>query len=298
VNGFLNILKPPGMTSAGVVGHVKWLLKGEKVGHAGTLDPEAAGVLPLMIGRGARLFDYLVDKEKAYVAEVAFGASTDTQDAQGKVLERGDKLPSKEAILAALPKLEGTITQVPSAFSAIKQNGRPLYDMARKGEAVDVPARQVEVKRIILGEQTGPEGWMLHIKCGRGTYVRTLCHDLGLMVGCPAHMRFLLRSQSGFFTLDNAVTLEQLRDAKEAGELEKLLLPMDAPLGHLPQVIVPQWLKKACRNGAKLPLSAFRKQLPEAAQGQPVRIYQDGHFYGIGEIREDNLAFKAMFPAE
>ena len=119
MNGFLNILKPPGMTSAGVVGHVKWLLKGEKVGHAGTLDPEAAGVLPLMIGRGARLFDYLVDKEKAYVAEVAFGASTDTQDAQGKVLERGDKLPSKEAILAALPKLEGTITQVPSAFSAI-----------------------------------------------------------------------------------------------------------------------------------------------------------------------------------
>jgi len=298
VNGFLNILKPPGMTSAGVVGHVKWLLKGEKVGHAGTLDPEAAGVLPLMIGRAARLFDYLVDKEKAYVAEVAFGASTDTQDAQGKVLQRGGNLPDRERILAALPQLEGVITQIPSAFSAIKQNGRPLYDMARKGEAVDVPARQVEVKNITLGEQTSPEGWMLHIRCGKGTYVRTLCHDLGLLLDCPAHMRFLLRSQSGFFTLDNAVTLEQLHEAKESGTLNDLLLPMDAPLGHLPQVIVPQWLKKPCQNGAKLPLNTFRKQLGEGDQTRPIRIYQDGHFYGIGEVREDKLAFKAMFPAE
>lgn len=298
MNGFLSVLKPPGMTSAGVVGHVRWLLGGEKVGHAGTLDPEAAGALPLMIGRAARLFDYLVDKEKAYVAEVAFGASTDTQDAQGKVLERGDKLPDRETILAALPRLEGTITQIPSAFSAIKQNGRPLYDMARKGETVDVPSRLVEVKSITLGEQTSPEGWMLHIRCGRGTYVRTLCHDLGLLVGCPAHMRFLLRSQSGFFTLENAVTLEQLKAAREAGTLAELLLPMDAPLQHLPRVIVPEWLKKPCQNGGKLPLHAFKKQLADVSPEKPIRIYQDGHFYGIGEIREDKLAFKAMFPSE
>lgn len=296
MNGFLNILKPPGMTSAGVVGHVRWLLKGEKVGHAGTLDPEAAGVLPIMVGRAARLFDYLVDKEKHYVGEVAFGASTDTQDAQGTVLETGVNLPDEAAIRQAIPHLVGEITQVPSAFSAIKQNGRPLYDMARKGESVEVPARQVTVEEILLGERTSPESWMLHVRCGKGTYIRTLCHDLGVLVGCPAHMRFLLRSKSGFFTLDTAVTLEQLDEAKTNGTLEDLLIPMDAPLGHLSRLNAPDSLHKQCENGNKLPLRAFGHQRDELIPGKPVRIYQGGHFYGIAEIQEELAVFKTVFP--
>lgn len=298
MNGFLNILKPPGMTSAGVVGHVRRLLGGEKVGHAGTLDPEAAGVLPMMVGRAARLFDYLVDKEKAYVAEAAFGASTDTQDAQGTVLEKGENLPDREALLAVLPQLRGEITQVPSSYSAIKQNGRPLYDLARRGEAVQAPPRQVRVDDIALGERTSPEGWMLTVRCGRGTYIRTLCHDLGRLVGCPAHMRFLLRSRSGFFTLDTAVTLEQLGEAKQEGKLASLLLPMDAPLAHLPRLNAPDPLANMCRNGAKLPARAFKKQLEGIAPGAPVRIYQGGHFCGIGEIREEQVAFRVVFPDE
>ena len=141
MNGFLNILKPPGMTSAAVVGYVRRMTGEKRVGHAGTLDPEAAGVLPIMIGRAARLFDYLVDKEKTYVAECAFGAATDTQDATGKIIATGENYPDFSAVQEAAEHLVGDIEQRPSIFSAIKQDGKPLYERARDGENVEAPVR-------------------------------------------------------------------------------------------------------------------------------------------------------------
>lgn len=197
--GFLNVLKPPGMSSAQVVGCVRHLLGGVKAGHAGTLDPEAAGVLPVMVGKAARLFDYLQDKEKEYVAEVAFGVATDTQDAQGVPIAHGDRWPDEAAIAAALPRFKGKILQTPPMYSALKQDGQRLYDLARSGREANVPAREVTVYALDL---TG-----LHPNMGRfcafaapgGFYVRTLCHDLGETLGCPAHMRFLLRTRSGPF---------------------------------------------------------------------------------------------------
>lgn len=297
MNGFLNILKPPGMTSAAVVAVVRRLTGEKRVGHAGTLDPEAAGVLPVMIGRAARLFDYLVDKEKAYVAEVAFGASTDTQDATGTVIETGTNYPDLAAIRAAADQLTGDIMQRPSMYSAIKQGGTPMYERARRGETVEVPLRQVHVERIELHEATPNHGRMMTVRCGRGTYIRSICDDLGKLTACPAHMRFLLRSQSGVFTLDTAHTVEEITAWHDEGTLSEHLLPLDWPIQHMGRVDVPDHFAKQVQNGVKLPA----KRIPSAkdvAQGQAVRIYLHHQFWGMAAREGDMLAFQCQFPPE
>ncbi|MDD3920327.1 MAG: tRNA pseudouridine(55) synthase TruB [Eubacteriales bacterium] len=283
--GFLNVLKPPGMTSAQVVGKVRYLLSGAKVGHAGTLDPEAAGVLPLMIGKAARLFDYMQDKEKAYIAEVAFGAATDTQDAQGLVTDTGDHYPDEATLRAALPRFMGNLQQTPPMFSALKRDGKRLYDLARHGETVKLAARPVTVHALTLLGMTQRHGALLAVRCSKGFYVRTLCHDLGAAVGCPAHMRFLLRTQSGVFTLATARTLEELRLAAGKGTLETLLLPMETALQHLPTAEVPPELAKPFRNG--IPLPAERLWPSDLPQEQPVRLYLQGELTAIG-VRSGN----------
>lgn len=293
MNGFFNLLKPPGMTSSQAVGAVRRLMNGEKAGHAGTLDPQAAGVLPIMAGRAARLFDYLVDKQKGYAAEITFGAATDTQDAQGRVVRIGENYPSPEAVRAALPAFLGEILQTPPAYSALKQDGQRLYDLARRGQEVAVPPRPVRIDAIDLRGETENHGMMLHILCGRGTYIRTLCQDIGEAVGCPAHMRFLLRTQSGAFTLDTARTLEELAQAARDGCLKECMLPMDMPLSHLPRGDVPQKWAAACRNGAKMSLSAF-PGLGGLSEGAPLRLYLSGAFMGVASRRGDQIAFEAM----
>lgn len=297
MNGFLNILKPPGMTSAAVVAVVRRLTGEKRVGHAGTLDPEAAGVLPVMIGRAARLFDYLVDKEKTYVAEVAFGAATDTQDATGRVTATGTAYPMLEQVAEAAMQLTGDIWQRPSAYSAIKRDGKPLYAMARKGEEVDVPLRQVHVESIALHGQQPDHGVLMTVHCGRGTYIRSICHDMGQLVGCPAHMRFLLRSQSGAFDLSTAMTIEEAEAYAEAGTLAEHLLPLDAPIGHLPRVDVPESLARLVMGGAKLPAARLQgaRELPE---GQPIRIYLNGTFWGIAAREGKELLWRAQMPPD
>ena len=297
MNGFLNILKPPGMTSAAVVAVARRLTGEKRVGHAGTLDPEAAGVLPIMIGRAARLFDYLVDKEKSYVAEVAFGAATDTQDATGRVIATGTAYPTIAQVEEAAARLTGDIWQRPSAFSAIKRDGKPLYELARRGEAVDVPARQVHVERIILRGERPDHGVLMTVDCGRGTYIRSICHDMGELVGCPAHMRFLLRSRSGAFDLSTAMTLEEAAAYAEAGALAEHLLPLDGPIAHLPRAEAPEDMGRLVMGGAKLPAARIpgARELPE---GQPVRIYFAGAFWGIAAREGAHLLWRAQMPPD
>lgn len=261
--GFLNLLKPPGMTSSQAVGYARRLLDGAKVGHGGTLDPEAAGVLPLMVGKAARLFDYMQEKEKAYVTEVAFGAATDTQDAQGRVVATGERFPSEEEIRRILPSFCGELMQRPPMYSALKQDGKRLYELARSGKSAEIPERPVTVYELRLERMTPNRGALLYVKCSKGFYVRTLCNDLGEALGCPSHMRFLLRAQSGSFTLKNAVTLERLARAKENGELADMLLPPETALKHMPWARTPKRLEKALRNGGKLPASAFPELLSQ-----------------------------------
>lgn len=293
MNGFLNVLKPPGMSSAAVVAVVKRLTGERKVGHAGTLDPEAAGVLPIMVGRAARLFDYLVDKQKNYVAEAAFGASTDTQDATGTVIATGDRYPTREAVEKAARELTGDIWQRPSMYSAIKQDGKPLYERARNGEAVEAPLRQVHVESIRIVKEMPEHGMLLSIDCGKGTYIRSICNDLGEKVGCPAHMRFLLRTRSGAFDLGSAYTLEELQAHRENGTLKECFVPMDMPIAHLPRADAPLWLSKQVQNGVKLPVSRLAGA-KELSEGEAVRIYLDGAFWGMAAREGDMLIWRAL----
>lgn len=294
--GFLNVLKPPGVSSAQVVGRVRRLLGGEKVGHAGTLDPEAAGVLPLMVGKAARLFDYLQDKRKAYIAEAAFGCATDTQDAQGVAVAWGNGCPTEEALRAALPVFTGEGLQTPPMYSALKRDGRPLYELARQGRTLALEARPITVYSLRLLGMTQRQGALLYVECAKGLYVRTLCHDLGLALGCPAHMRFLLRTQSGAFTLAQARTLEELDAAAAAGTLAASLIPADAPLMHLPAADVPERLAVPFCNGVPLRASASAALLA-LPEGAPARLYLHGNFAAIGERRGDTVTARTWLGA-
>lgn len=296
MNGFLNMDKPAGMSSAAVVGVLKRLTGEKRIGHAGTLDPEAAGVLPIMLGRATRLFDYLVEKEKTYEAVCAFGTATDTQDATGQVIAAGDNYPTWELAERMARNLIGEITQRPSMYSAIKVGGKPLYARARQGENVEAPERRVRVDAIeILGEAPD-HGLRLRIRCGRGTYIRTICDDLGKLCGCPAHMRSLLRTQSGFFTLEEALSLEEARERAAEGRLQERLIPLDTPIAHLHRMEAPAWMARKVAAGAKLPLAGMRGEAPE--ENGVTRVYLEGDFWGIAARRGEELVWRAQIPPE
>ena len=283
MNGFINLLKPPGMSSGAVVAVVK-RLTGERVGHAGTLDPEASGVLPIMVGRATRLLDCFPDHSKSYVAEIAFAGATDTQDAQGTITEPKQRVPEREEILSVLYNFQGIIMQRPPAYSALKKDGVPLYALARQGKAVETQARETVINRLELGGRTGEDGYMLFIDCGSGTYIRTLCHDIGRALNAPAHMRFLLRTRHGAFAIENAVTVEEIMEAEN---MEKYLLPLDFPLGALPALQLPENYRKLGRNGGKLPASL----LPELHEKERCRVYADKEILGVAHKDGDILRF-------
>jgi tRNA pseudouridine55 synthase len=227
------------------------------------------------------------------VAEIAFGAASDTQDAQGRVTQSSDCYPSIDAVRAVLPRFTGSILQTPPSYSAIKQDGQRLYNLARKGEMVLAQPRLILVEELSVTCETENHGMMILVRCGKGTYVRTLCHDIGQAVSCPAHMRFLLRTQSGAFTLDEALTLEELKTAKDEARLQDCLLPMDMPLEHLKRLDVPLHLETLCRNGGKMPLLEFDDPAG-LAEDVPLRLYLNRVFMGIGVRRGPFIAFKAM----
>ena len=295
MNGFFNILKPTGMSSAAVVAVMRRLTGEKRTGHAGTLDPEAAGVLPIMTGKAARLFDYLVDKEKEYEAVCAFGASTDTQDATGTVLETGDRFPDVTAVREKAQELVGEIRQKPSMYSAIKVGGKPLYARARKGEEIDVPERIVQVKSIEITGAEPDHGYALRIRCGKGTYIRTICDDLGKLCGCPAHMRSLVRTRSGVFTAENGITLEEARELAAQGKLREKMLPPDYPLGHLRKIEVPQKFARQVAAGAKMTARGIAEDAPE---DENLRLYLNGEFWGIVHRDRDLLVWKVQIAPE
>lgn len=286
MDGFISVLKPPGMTSSDVVLAVRRRLpRGTRVGHGGTLDPDAAGVLPVCVGKATRLFDYLIDKRKEYYAELALGVTTDTQDASGRPLEMHAVTATGEDVEKILPNFAGWIQQIPPAYSAIKRDGKRLYELARKGETIEVQPRPVQIYALEYCGQTAPDRHMLRIECGKGTYIRTLLHDIGAQLGCGGHMAFLLRSRAGCFTLEDSVTMEELAEHED---LRTVLAPLDAPLGHLPAVRVDEQCLRAVLNGNKIPVSA-------APLDTPLRVYCGGRFAGIGCAEEAGwVRFKAM----
>ena len=286
------MLKPPGMSSNDLVTFVKRRLpKGTKVGHGGTLDPDAAGVLPVCVGRATRLFDYIIDKQKEYIAELRLGISTDTQDATGAPIEIKDASGiTVEDVRAVLPRFTGEIQQIPPAFSAIKRDGKRMYDLARKGESVELEARPVHVDGVDYLDTLPGGGHMLRITCRKGVYIRTICHDVGAALGVGGHMAFLLRSRAGYFDAEHGVTPEELDAAYQEGRMEELLTPLDAPLQHIPAVQVSSAHFLAIKNGNPL-----RPGWYEGEAAGIVRVYMDGKFAGMGEADERGLIrFRAM----
>ncbi len=289
MNGFLCVLKPPGMTSSDVVVRVRRQLgRSAKVGHAGTLDPEASGVLPLMIGKAARLFDYLVEKEKTYVAELRPGYATNTQDAHGEIVAGTGEKVTRAQLEEVLPRFIGDIMQRPPMFSALKRDGQKLCDLARQGVTIEVEKRPTQVHEIEILHEQADGSFILRVRCGKGTYIRTLCHDIGEALGSHAHMGLLLRTQTGMFTLDEAHTIEEIEAAED---LSTLLVAMDAPIQHVPRVDAAPRAERFVRNGNAL---TRRELLGDVPTNVPVRLYVRDQFAGVGRFNGDTFKFDAM----
>ena len=286
--GVICILKPPGMSSSDAVTDVRRIFDEKRVGHTGTLDPAAAGVLPVCIGRAARLFDFLVDKQKEYIAEIAFGCSTDTEDATGTVLETSDRIVSERELEAALPSFIGEIEQIPPMYSALSINGEKLYKLARRGElteSLEEKKRTVTIFGLELVRRTGENRFLIRIVCSKGTYIRTLCKDIGEAVGCPAHMAFLLRTRSGAFTLEGSYSIAELKEMKETGTLGSAVIPTEEAIPHIEKLMISGISKR----NENLLVHGSAIKCSDPREDVPLRVYLCGEFLGIGMIKRGEL---------
>ena len=281
LEGVVNVLKPPGLTSSDVVSDIRHIFDMKRVGHTGTLDPGAAGVLPICIGRATRLFDYLVDKEKEYIGEIAFGVATDTQDSYGEAVERMDAIVTEDMIKDVLPLFVGVQNQTAPLYSALSVGGKKMYKLAREGVEVERKVREINVPALELITQTAPNRYLVRIVCSKGTYVRTLCHDIGERIGVPAHMSFLLRTRSGAFDLDGAFTIAELREMKEQGRLSEAVTSIEQSLMHIGEARMELNAKgeKFLTHGAEVVFPGV-ETLPVDI---PLRGYCNGKFLGIAK---------------
>ncbi|MBI4200405.1 MAG: tRNA pseudouridine(55) synthase TruB [Chloroflexi bacterium] len=279
MDGILNVDKPSGLTSMEVVRRVKRATGQRHVGHGGTLDPYATGVLPVFLGQATRLMEYLVESTKHYLAVVHLGVTTDTYDLLGRVVEEHDASAiGREAVDVVLATLRGTIEQTPPMYSALKREGRRLYELARAGQEVERPARKVQVLRLeLVGWR--PPSLELNLECSRGFYVRSLAHDLGQRLGCGAHLSALRRTRTGPFTIEQAVPLERVEEAFAQHRGESLLLPPDYTVLHLRPAAVTPEEERRIRNGQTVPLTPrthYARHLDQC------RAYtQDGRFLAL-----------------
>ena len=277
MDGIVNVLKPAGITSFDVVAKLRRIYHTKKVGHTGTLDPDAVGVLPVCIGQATRLVEYLTDKEKVYKTILRFGSETNTQDASGEVT-RTSELPTvtKEEFCKITESFLGEIQQVPPMYSAIKKDGQPLYKLARQGISVEVEPRTVLIKEINV-LMFNEESAMLEVRCGKGTYIRTLCQDIGRACNSSAHMGYLMRTASGRFLIDDAVTLENLEKMENP---ESVVVDMNTALETMPALTVSNALMQTrVQNG----LSQKIPGVDKLSDGTICRaVSQDGVLLAIG----------------
>ncbi len=284
INGILPLWKEKGMTSHDCVFKLRKILKTKKVGHTGTLDPEVDGVLPICIGNTTKVAEYITDQGKTYEAEVAIGFSTDTEDATGKMVDRNndEKKITRPELLAVLEGLTGEVTQVPPMYSAVKVNGKKLYEYARAGIAVERPSRKVQIASIELldnaDEWTGVDiHFRIRIQCGKGTYIRTLAVQIGEALGYPAHMSKLTRTESGKFKQEDCLTLAQVEEIEQNGNMDNFLKPLIYGLSAFPSVEVDSNAFFAMKNGQVMdmhPLLETSKLLVFTINGNPFALYK------------------------
>lgn len=236
ISGWLVVDKPAGMTSTAVVNKVRWAFDAKKAGHAGTLDPDATGILAVALGEATKTVPFITDALKAYRFTVRFGAATNTDDAEGEVIATSEARPSDDEIRAALAEFEGEIMQVPPKFSAVKIDGERAYALARSGEDVEIAARPLFVESLTLEDRPDADHAVLEMVCGKGGYVRSVARDLGEALGCLGHVSELRRVWSGPFELEDAVSLDEVERLAKSAEIDELLLPLEAGLTDLPEL--------------------------------------------------------------
>ena len=280
--GVLVVKKEAGWTSHDVVTHVRGLLRGVKVGHAGTLDPAATGVLPLLVGRATRVAEYLVDWDKEYRAVLRLGETTDTQDATGTVLAKVDSMKvSEEMLRGVIARFHGPQRQLPPMYSAVKVSGRPLYEAARAGKTVERQTRSIVIHELEILAREGRDV-TLRVVCSKGTYIRTLCSDIGLALGVGGHLFALERRRVGSLSIEQALTIDQIAARLSIGSLQQHLITLDQVLDHLPVLVVTgEQAQRVLHGGAVSP--AGLEQLPSSHERVTVRLKdEEGRLLAIG----------------
>lgn len=294
MDGILNIYKERGFTSHDVVAKLRGICKMRRIGHTGTLDPDAEGVLPVCLGRATKLCELLTDKQKEYRAVMYLGAVTDTQDMSGEVLEEHPVEFSEADVTAAINSFVGEYDQIPPMYSALKVNGKKLYELARAGEVIEREARRVNILSIHIEKIDLPRVTMT-VACSRGTYIRTLCHDIGQKLGCGAAMESLLRTRSGQFALENSVKLTEVQRYADEGRLEEIVLPADSLFETYAKAVVTENGEKLLYNGNPMPVSMLELAVSEGElmQGDGVRIYdRTGQFIGFYRYQKNRQLCK------
>jgi len=295
MTGVLNIFKEKGYTSHDVVAIMRRVAGTKKIGHTGTLDPDATGVLPICIGRATKLAEYLASADKTYIAEVILGLETNTGDISGEILAQKPVEFNRDAIIAAVNSFafsqRGEYMQIPPMFSAIKIGGKKLYELARKGETVDRPARPVIIHEIkVLSFAPEKNAFTIEVKCSKGTYIRSLAMDIGKELGCGATMGELERTQSGIFIISTAVKLDELKKAGESGQLAEFLMPVDELLPY-EKILLPEGEVAKAKNGNPLP----RSVAPDAKQGDKFWVYDTNGMVGLFVVGGNKLRAEVMF---
>ena len=289
MDGIFNIYKEKGFTSHDVVAIVRRTIGQKKVGHTGTLDPDAEGVLPICVGKGTKLADYIMADVKGYRAEVTFGITTTTQDSSGEIIEKKDVIYDEDEIRHAVMSFVGDIEQIPPMYSTIKINGKKLYELARKGQEVERKARKIKIHDIKILEFLPPDKIVIDVLCSKGTYIRTLCVDIGEKLGYGAHMSKLLRTMSGSFKLENAIKLDDLKKLAEENRLEEALLNIDYVLRDYKKLYVSKKARKFLHNGCKVYDNFFEKTDSDLNIGDEVLVYDDEKmFVGIFTVIRDD----------
>ena len=271
-----------------VCAKLRGIFQEKRIGHAGTLDPMATGVLPVFVGRATRAVEFAGEGEKEYVAGLRLGLVTNTQDTSGETLEEHPVSVTQEELERVLEQFRGEIDQVPPMYSAIKINGKKLYELARKGREVERPARRVTIHALTLESREGEADFTIRVRCSKGTYVRTLCHDIGQALGCGGCMSSLRRTMAAGFTLEDAVTLDEVQQAEDPA---KLLLPVDAYFAGRPVLLLKPELEKKVRNG----MTVILPQAP-GVSGE-CRVYgESGEFLALGKLSGKKLeTIKSFF---
>ncbi len=299
MDGILAVWKPEGWTSHDVVAKVRRLLKMKRIGHAGTLDPMVTGVLPLCLGRATRVVEYLQERPKAYQATIRLGIATDTEDMTGEIIERADQIDiTKEQAVDVLNRFTGTIEQIPPMFSALKVNGKRLYEIAREGKTVERKPRAVHIYNIELLhtnlDSSEPE-FTFSVECSKGTYIRTLCVDIGRALGVPASMAHLTRTMSGGITEQSCLTLEEIEQLSEAGGIEERLLSSDSAVAHMEKVVLDDPFAARVLNGQRIKLHHADGQIENMHDGQLIRLYNKSMvFLGVFQIDTVKSIFKPI----